>query len=155
MSDLKYTTYPGFGEYVRENLGYSQSVRVDNRIECSGQGKLTYKSVLHARLRLTNLGGWYPELTSEGISFPKTLKEEIEQAFANVDMNLKNAGGKGWEQVYRVYSFHTEITPEVSQIMAENYRKYAPHGPIWTQIGVKQLGVPEMHVEIEVVALDK
>lgn len=70
-------------------------------------------------------------------------------------MNLKHAGGKGWEQVYRVYSFHTEITPEISQMMAENYKKYCPHGPIWTQIGVKQLGVPDMHVELEVVAMDR
>lgn len=44
MSGLKYTTYPGFGEYVRENLGYSQAVRIDNRIECSGQGKLLHTS---------------------------------------------------------------------------------------------------------------
>lgn len=39
MSDLKYTVYPSFGEYARENLGYSQAVRVDDRIECSGQGE--------------------------------------------------------------------------------------------------------------------
>lgn len=88
-------------------------------------------------------------------NFPTNIKDEIDQAFANVDMNLKHAGGKGWEQVYRLYSFHTEISPEVSQIMAENLKKYCPQGPIWTQIGVKQLGAPGMNVELEVVALDK
>lgn len=39
--------------------------------------------------------------------------------------------------------------------MAENYKKWMPnHKVIWTQLGVAQLGVPEMKVEIEVVAID-
>ena len=39
--------------------------------------------------------------------------------------------------------------------MKENFEKWMPeHKPIWTQIGVKQLGAPQMNVELEVVALD-
>lgn len=39
--------------------------------------------------------------------------------------------------------------------MAENYKKWMPnHKVIWTQLGVKELGVPEMMVEIEVSAYD-
>ena len=39
--------------------------------------------------------------------------------------------------------------------MTENFRKYMPdHRPIWTEIGVKQLGAPGMRVEVEVVAHD-
>ena len=39
--------------------------------------------------------------------------------------------------------------------MKENFEKWMPeHKPVWTQIGVKQLGVPQMNVELEVVALD-
>jgi len=72
-----------------------------------------------------------------------------------VDKALKAAGGKGWEQVFRVNSYHTEITPEVGQRMAENYKKWMPnHKVIWTQIGVRQLGVPTMYCEIEVSAYD-
>lgn len=41
MSGLQYSVYPGFGEFARESLGYNQAVRVDNRIELSGQGTLT------------------------------------------------------------------------------------------------------------------
>lgn len=40
MSNLKYYAYPGWGEFARDNLGYSQAVRVGDRIELSGQGKL-------------------------------------------------------------------------------------------------------------------
>lgn len=38
MSDLKYFNYEGFGEYARENYGYSQAVRIGDRVEISGQG---------------------------------------------------------------------------------------------------------------------
>lgn len=87
--------------------------------------------------------------------FPETQLEQIDQAFHNVATALKAGGGKGWEQVYRVNSYHTEITPEVGQRMAENYKKWMPnHKVIWTQLGVAQLGVPQMKVEIEVVAID-
>jgi len=38
--------------------------------------------------------------------------------------------------------------------MVENFKKYMPnHMPIWTMVGVKQLALPTMHVEIEVVAV--
>lgn len=91
----------------------------------------------------------------EGPQFPPNIKDEIGQAFANVDLNLKDAGGQGWSQVYRLYSFHTDLTPEISAIMKENFEKWMPdHKLIWTQIGVKQLGAPDMNVELEVVALD-
>lgn len=93
MSDLTYSSYPGVGQWAREVLGYSQAVRVGDRIDCSGQG------------------GWDPHRTD--IVFPDSLKEEMAQAFANVDLNLKDAGGEGWTQVFRVNSYHTEITPEV------------------------------------------
>jgi enamine deaminase RidA (YjgF/YER057c/UK114 family) len=68
---------------------------------------------------------------------------------------LKDAGGKGWTQVFRVTSYHTDLTPEVTAIMTANFRKYMPdHQPIWTEIGVQKLGADGMNVEIEVVAYD-
>lgn len=38
MSNLKYFDYDGYGKFARENYGYSQAVRVGDRIEISGQG---------------------------------------------------------------------------------------------------------------------
>lgn len=64
-------------------------------------------------------------------------------------------GGKGWSQVYRVNSYHTEINSEATAAMTKNFRAYMPdHSPIWTQTGAHQLGAPGMRVEIEVVAYD-
>ncbi|KFY46355.1 hypothetical protein V494_00483 [Pseudogymnoascus sp. VKM F-4513 (FW-928)] len=136
MSNFKYFAYPGMGEWARETMGYSQAVRVGDRIEISGQG------------------GWNPASIADGYS--SDIKLQIDQAFKNVELCLKDAGGKGWTQVYRVNSYHTEFGPEVLAHMAENFRKWMPdHKPIWTAVGVAKLGGGEgMHVEIEVIAHD-
>jgi enamine deaminase RidA (YjgF/YER057c/UK114 family) len=80
----------------------------------------------------------------------------VDQAFDNVEMALKQAGGKGWEQVYKTRIFWVardgltfdEIAPEV----VKNLTKYCPdHGPLLTCIEVKGLYL-EMKIEIEVEA---
>jgi enamine deaminase RidA (YjgF/YER057c/UK114 family) len=38
MSSLQYFDYEGFGENSKKHINYSQAVRIDNRIEISGQG---------------------------------------------------------------------------------------------------------------------
>lgn len=82
--------------------------------------------------------------------------EEIDQTFENVDYNLKNAGGKGWSQVFRVNSYHTEISDEAMTRMVENLRKWMPdHKPILTAVGVTTLGLDGMRIEIEVSAYDE
>lgn len=72
MSHLSYFDYPNFGTNTKRDLGVSQAVRVGNFIEISGQG------------------GWDPK-TEE---FPVALSDEIDQAFSNVQLALKTAGGK-------------------------------------------------------------
>ena len=80
--------------------------------------------------------------------------EEIDQAFKNVDYNLKHAGGQGWSQVYKVVTYSTDIKPQHDRIVA-NFRKWMPnHSPVWTEVGVKMLGGDNMHFEIEVEAYD-
>ncbi|KAB8272872.1 Endoribonuclease L-PSP/chorismate mutase-like protein [Aspergillus minisclerotigenes] len=133
MSHLTYYNYPGVGERNRQNFKYSQAVRISDRIECSGQG------------------GWDPE-TGE---FYKEINAQIDQAFANVDLAVKTAGGKGWAQVYRVNSYHVPINNEALEAMVRNFRKWMPdHEPLWTCVGVTRLGEDDMRVEIEVVAHD-
>ena len=92
-------------------------------------------------------------MKGEELVFLDNIEEEIAQAFRNVETNLKSAGGKGWSQVFRVNTYHTEITPEVSAQVVANYKKYMPdHKPIWTCIGTPRLGDEKMRVEIEVAA---
>ncbi|KAE8381922.1 Endoribonuclease L-PSP/chorismate mutase-like protein [Aspergillus bertholletiae] len=133
MSHLTYYNYPGVGERNRQTFKYSQAVRISDRIECSGQG------------------GWDPT-TGE---FYKEINAQIDQAFANVDLALRTAGGKGWSQVYRVNSYHVPINNEALEAMVRNFKKWMPdHEPLWTCVGVTRLGEDDMRVEIEVVAHD-
>ncbi|KAH7080819.1 Endoribonuclease L-PSP/chorismate mutase-like protein [Paraphoma chrysanthemicola] len=134
MAHLQYHCYPGFGEAKREELWYSQAVRVGDYIEIAGQG------------------GWDPETSK----IPLNPDEEIDQAFANVDYNLKHAGGKGWAQVYKIRLYLIDISETSVGAAVRNFKKWLPnHRPILTCIGVNQLGLPGMRVEIEVIAHDK
>ncbi|QDS69480.1 hypothetical protein FKW77_006456 [Venturia effusa] len=138
MSQLQRYTYPGIGVWAEENLSYTQAIRVGNTIICSGQG------------------GWDPNQDiRQGIHLHEDLEKEINQAFANCDLNLKNAGGKGWSQVYRVTTYSTDVKSQ-SEIIIANLRKWMPeHKATWTQLGVKELGLDTMHFEIDVEAYDE
>lgn len=139
MSQLKSYAYPGIGEWAQKNLSYSQAIRVGNRIVCAGQG------------------GWdpNPEVIDLSTLIKEDLMEEIDQAFSNVDHNLKHAGGKGWEQVYKVVTYSTDIKSQHTRIV-ENLRKWMPnHAAVWTEVGVSHLGADVAHFEIEVEAFDE
>ncbi|KAI1408739.1 putative L-PSP endoribonuclease family protein [Hypoxylon sp. FL1857] len=133
MSDLQYYSYPGFGDWGRDAMHYSQVVRVGDNIIVSGQG------------------GW----DRKTCEIKPDLKDEIDQAFENVDFALKHAGGKGWSQVYRIVTYHTDIHAS-SERVVENFKRWLPdHMPTWNMIGVKQLGLDTMHIEVEVQAYDE
>ncbi|KAF3343438.1 Myosin-1 [Verticillium dahliae VDG2] len=95
-------------------------------------------------------GGWHDDGT-----FETEINAQIDCAFANVEKNLKDAGGKGWSQVFRVDSYHVPLDDEAPAAMIRNLAKYMPdHQPIWTCVGVPRLGEEAMKVEIAVVAHD-
>ncbi|KXH33588.1 hypothetical protein CSIM01_11753 [Colletotrichum simmondsii] len=97
----------------------------------------------------TLISGWDP-ITGD---FEKEINAQIDLAFENVERCLKDAGGKGWTQVYRVNSYHVPINNEALEAMVRNFRKWMPdHQPLWTCVGVPRLGEDDMRVEIEVVA---
>ncbi|KAK7976635.1 hypothetical protein PG989_015098 [Apiospora arundinis] len=131
MSHLQYFTYPEFGAVLSNQSYYSQSVRIGDRIECSGQG------------------GWDP--VSGDIS--PDISVEVDRAFANVELALKAAGGQGWSQVYKVNMFYIELNDEMMAAWRSTVEKWCPgHRPLLTATGAASLAVPGMHVEIEVAA---
>ncbi|GAB7323552.1 hypothetical protein MBLNU13_g07055t1 [Cladosporium sp. NU13] len=140
MSHLQYYAYEGAGVYNRKAYHYNQAVRIPasaDRVELAGQG------------------GWDPQ-TSEVKS---DLLEEIDQAFSNVELALKDAGIQdGWKSVFRVTSYHAGFDGDQERVfgkMVANFEKYMPgHEPIWTCVGVTALALPQMRIEIEVVAVD-
>lgn len=122
---------PGYGAKLRDLLHYSQAMKIGTRVETSGQG------------------GW-----NDDLEIPTALEQEIAQAFRNVERTLNTAGAT-WNDVVHVNSYHVGgFPPEVNQAMARWYRHYMPnHAPIWTQLGVAALGLPDMRIEIRVTAI--
>ncbi|KAG8161222.1 hypothetical protein KVR01_009486 [Diaporthe batatas] len=135
MSTLQYTSPAGHGQHHLKKYGYSQVVRVGDVIHISGQG------------------GWVYE-TGE---MREDTEDQIDQAFANVDHILREAGGKGWDQVYKVNSYHVALDDRALEAMTRNLGKWMKkHKPLWTCVGVAKLGGGDaMKVEIEVQAFDK
>ena len=85
---------------------------------------------------------------------PTDLGKEIDLAFANIDYMLKKAGGKGWDQVYVVKSYHAPGSEEGTEHVTRNLKKWCPHHrPIWTDLGIGKLALPTMHIEIDVIAV--
>ncbi|KAF3806877.1 hypothetical protein GCG54_00007127 [Colletotrichum gloeosporioides] len=123
MSHLTFFTYEGFGSKALESHAYNQAVRMDNQIWISGQG------------------GWDRQTTE----ISPDVATQIDQAFDNVDFVLKDAGGKGWEQVAVVRSYHTDLSDEAQEVMVRNFRRWMPnHKALWTAVGVKKLGDERM-----------
>lgn len=97
-------------------------------------------------------GGWDP---SDG-AISEDIDKQIDQAFSNVDLAIKTAGGKGWSQVFRVNSYHVPMDDTALGAMTRNFMRWMPdHRPIWTCVGVPRLALEAMKVEIEVVAIDE
>ena len=135
MTTPEFFATPGFGERQLEVLHYNQAVRIGDRVEISGQG------------------GWDDELT-----FPDDLRDEIAQAFDNVERTLSLTGAT-WRDVVAVDSYHVPDSTEPlleahSPAVVEQFRlRMGDRAPIWTQIGVAALGHPKMRVEVRVTAV--
>ncbi|KAF2865446.1 Endoribonuclease L-PSP/chorismate mutase-like protein [Massariosphaeria phaeospora] len=135
MAHLEYFVYEGFGVRTAKEVHSSQAVRVAGRIEISGQG------------------GWN-RLTE---AIPSSIADEVDQAFANVEHALQQAGGAGFSQVYKLRIYTTERDDGVGfmDILGEvvrNLKTYCPgHRPIMTGVQVARL-YGDMRVEIEAVA---
>ena len=84
--------------------------------------------------------------------YAESLKDHIEQAWKNVEAALIDAGGKGLEEVYSINTYHCPMSEEALIFCVEYVKKYMPHKPIWTAVGVQALADPGMKIEIVVKA---
>ncbi|GJN93716.1 hypothetical protein Rhopal_006773-T1 [Rhodotorula paludigena] len=131
--EVTFYHYDGYGVEAKNVHYYSQVARVGDRIETSGQGR------------------WDPKTGK----CRTTIEEEIKQAFENVELTLKTAGGKGWEQVVKIVTYHVDLQPLHMELVIKNLKeKMRKRQPLWTLIGVAKLAFPDMHIEIDVVAYD-
>lgn len=136
MTQVEFFNTPGYGDKLNSMLHYSQAVRIGDTVEISGQG------------------GW-----DDDINIAEDLRDEIVQAFDNVEKTLATAGAT-WRDVVSVNSYHVvadgadTIGDDHNSVMAEQFAKrMGDRAPIWTQTGVAVLGAPKMHIEIRVKAV--
>ena len=131
MRQPEFIVTPGFGEIFRQTLHFSTAVKIDNRVETSGQG------------------GW-----NDDLQIPEAIEEEIAAAFRNIELVLAKAGAT-WDHVVHVNTYHVGgFPPAVNDTIVKLYRQHMPnHAPIWTQLGVEALGLPTMRFEIRVTAI--
>jgi enamine deaminase RidA (YjgF/YER057c/UK114 family) len=136
MSHLQYFAYPGFGVRALDHTHYSQSVRLP-----SPTGDI---------IQISGQGGWNRE--TEAIN--PSWGPQIDQAFENVEVALKEAGGKGWSQVYNIHAYLAPLDmEEAGSHVVRNLQKYCPnHKPCLTAVGVEKLAFENMKIEIEVSA---
>jgi enamine deaminase RidA (YjgF/YER057c/UK114 family) len=150
MPSPSYSTYPGFGTVLSNLNHYSQAVRLPTippTLKCSGQG------------------GWNATTEDFAKAFASSntddsLRQQVSQAFSNVDLTLKSAGGRGWGEVYLVRAYMVARDSEELEIIikaaTDELRKWCPeHRPVLTGLEVKGLAFPEMKIEIEVEAMLK
>ncbi|KAF2854190.1 hypothetical protein T440DRAFT_388133, partial [Plenodomus tracheiphilus IPT5] len=125
-----YFDYAGFGERSKQNLNYSQAVRIEYKIGISGQG------------------GW--DRISE--AFPADLSTEIDQAFDNVEHTRQYAGETSLEQIYKLL-YITDSVETCYEPIARNMKgrlRFKNHGPLLTVVQVKALySVMRMEFEAE------
>ncbi|KAG9497702.1 hypothetical protein J7337_010572 [Fusarium musae] len=128
MSSVKYTTPPGFTQTLSDAVHYSQAVDLGN-----------------GRFKISGQGGW----NSKG-EISTNINKETEQTIQNVDDVLKAAGLRGWEDVYYIRSYHTDIDATLSPL-AEALKNRIPNNrPGGVVLGVAKLALPGMRLEIEV-----
>lgn len=130
-----FSVTPGYGERQLRDFHYSQVVRYGDRVETAGQG------------------GW-----DDDRRYPESVRDEIIQAFDNVERTLATAGAS-WRQVVTVHSYHLpdpngRIGREHLDTMVEQLRlRTGDRAPLWTCLGVAALAGPQMRVEIQVAAI--
>ena len=125
MSAERYNNPPGAAQKHSDLGHYSQSVDLGNgAIKCSGQG------------------GWDANDSDN----------QIESAMKNVDVVLKAASLRGWEDVYLLRSYNCDIRTSWAPTTEPLRQRIPGHRPVWTAIGVANSATPIMLIELEVEA---
>jgi enamine deaminase RidA (YjgF/YER057c/UK114 family) len=123
MSHLQYHAYEKTGALKAARFGYTQSVRVENMIYISGQGRFLPQEILLDEAKrfffLSNvgIGGWSME---DPDVWAKDQCEQVDWAFANIEKALREASAK-FEHVFKVISYHKPLKPDSLERSVSTY----------------------------------
>ena len=115
-------------EFIYNTLKFSQAIRVDNTVRVSGQVGMDEKGAVG-----------------------KTIEEQARTAFQNLKKTL-NVAGASMDDIVELVTYHTsmkdmKIFGKVkSEFITDNY-------PAWTAVGVTELVLPQLMIEIRATAV--
>ncbi len=119
---------PKGSESIYQSMQFSQAVKFKNTIWISGQVGV-----------------------DENFKVGKGIEEQAQMAFQNLENVLKNAGS-GLKEIVELVTYHTSMKEigEFSKVKA----KFIPENyPAWTAVGVTELVLPNLLVEIKATAI--
>ncbi len=128
---IKTLINPKQDQSLYENWCYSQAVRTGNLLWMAGQ-----------------VGIDANHQPAEGMTAQAKL------AFENLKRVLSEAGG-ALEDVVELTTFHVDLRGELSEFTAVKNKYFPSNYPAWTSVGVTQLALPELRVEIRAMAVIK
>ena len=119
---------PGTNRALYDQFHFSQAVKVDGMLVCSGQ-----------------IG------TGAGGAVPADLAEEFRNAWTSVGRVLA-AAGASFTDIVEYTTFHVGLQKTLPTFMQVRDEFVKAPWPAWTAIGISELAVPGAHVEIRVLA---
>ena len=129
MAQQRKNITPKGWEELSQRFQFSQGVQVGNVLYISGQVGMDV-----ARDILTG------------------IEAQARQAFQNLKRVIEEAGGTA-DDLVEVTSFHTDLIKDLETI-AKVRAEVLPNNPhAWTAIGVKELGLPGLLIEVRGIAV--
>ena len=122
------TVVPESGKWVYNNFHFSQAVKSGGLLLCSGQ-----------------IG------TNPDHCLPESAEDEFRNAWQSVGEVLKEAG-LGFEDIIEYTSYHVNLSKNLQAFMKARDEVLSEPWPAWTAIGISELSVPGVRMEIRVIA---
>lgn len=149
MSYLEYSNYKGFGEHMREVLWYSQAVCIGDRIEIAGQG--TSSAFAQAVLPDESQAAG----TQTPARFMPICQKNSSKRFPMSSWRSRTREARVGTRCTEFASTFLTRATRLAGLLVQNLRRWMPnHQPVLACVGVKELVLNGMRIEIKAYAQD-
>ncbi|MCP3871895.1 MAG: RidA family protein [Desulfobacteraceae bacterium] len=121
---------PKGSEQIYQSMQFSQAIKYNNTIWISGQVGI-----------------------DENFKVGKGIEEQTQMAFQNLEKVL-NEAGSGMEDIIELVTYHTSMK-EIGRFSKIKTKFIPKNYPAWTAVGVTELVLPDLLVEIRATAIGK
>ena len=119
---------PKGSEQIYQSMQFSQAIKCNNTIWVSGQVGV-----------------------DENFKFAQGIEAQAQLAFQNLEKVLKEAGS-GLEDIVELVTYHTSMK-QISGFSKVKAKFIPENYPAWTAVGVTELVLPDLLVEIRATAM--